>query len=73
MSLDEPARERAPQHPVAVTPGDQLLARAEPRKGDVLVDLPERIAELDAIAWNLPRRRPGSVASDAVWPADSAA
>jgi hypothetical protein len=84
MSIDERADERAgapslptseatPGGSLTVVPaahGDRPIAPADPRGHELLEDLKARVAELDAIAWNLPVRRTALLAPpDRFWPA----
>jgi hypothetical protein len=50
---------RPPDRPASSAERTDTLAEQEhgPAGGELVGDLAERIAELDAIAWNLPSRR----------------
>jgi hypothetical protein len=78
MSLDQRAGghgakdDAVPAGAPAVEPaarGDRPIAPADPRGHELLLDLRLRLAELDAIAWNLPGRRQELLAPpDSAWP-----
>ena len=56
---------------VDALPPEGPIAPGSPEGSDLLEDLQIRIAELDAIAWNLPGRDGDLVLPpDASWPAD---
>jgi hypothetical protein len=85
MSVDERASEASPsdgdehahrRHVDAIAHEDRPIAPAGPQGAELFDELRARIAELDAIAWNLPERRRDLLAPpDSAWPpvADDAA
>lgn len=80
MSIDERAggpsshSSIAPPESLVVEPDareDRPTAPADPRGTDLFQDMRARVAELDAIAWNLPSRgRDLVLPPDDVWPAE---
>ena len=53
---------------------DRPFAPADPRGHELFEELEARVAELDAIAWNLPARRDDLLAPpDSAWPRARAA
>ncbi len=79
MSLDEraggngPTAEAAPTadaHTAEPALGDRPIAPADHQGHELFDDLKLRVAELDAIAWNLPGRREDLLEPpDSSWPA----
>jgi hypothetical protein len=48
--------------------GDRPIAPADPRGHELFAELQARVAELDAIAWNLPGRDGLLAPPDTAWP-----